>query len=75
MPRPIDAAPPEQANSNASSEAHLPEPMDLPDPAGAPSSSAPAFFEPLDPPPAEADMGIDMAMDHVPSVVDFFDVI
>jgi hypothetical protein len=75
MPRPIDYAPPGQASSNVPTEAQLPDMMPLPDPEGAPSASAPAFFEPLDPPPAEADVGIDMAMDHVPSVVDFFDVI
>ncbi len=70
MPRPIDAAPPEQASSNASGEAQLPNPMPLPDPEGAPSLSVPTF-PPLDPPP-EADVGIDMAVAEHPDLPDFF---
>ena len=66
MARPINVAPPE--NSHAPAEL---EPIDLPNPQGAPNAAAPAFFEPLDPPPADADVGLGMAMDHVPDL-DFF---
>ena len=72
MPRPIDAAPPEQASSNASGEAQLPDPMPLPDPEGAPSLSVPGF-PPLDLPDAAGD-GIDLAVAEHPDLPDFFGI-
>jgi hypothetical protein len=66
MARPIHAAPPE--NSHAPEDVGL---YPLPYPAGAPNEAAPVYFEDLDPPPAEAEMGLMTAMDHVPEL-DFF---
>jgi hypothetical protein len=66
MARPINAAPPDKGHAPADVGLDL-----LPFPQGAPNDAAPAYFEALDPPPAEADMGIDTAMEHVPDL-DFF---
>ena len=66
MARPFDAAPPEQASSNASAEARLPEPMPLPDPEGTLSLSVPGF-PPLEL-PSEADVGIGIAVEEHPDL-------